>query len=205
MATQLPLNVAFEKYVRERWGNNPKPYEIDAAAENLRQVFAQGELVATGYNAKTNREIEVSVTLWRVSHSDEVCPLVLSFFSSFGKLPLWRSGPYSDCTLLTDSAKFDDWLNSQASGSQLVRKDAKLKLGRPAVETERAMAAICKLYPDGVPNSVTNTTLEVETNTRLTNNDNPAHRHNKVSYGTIRKARDELSKLQERPLKNLMK
>jgi hypothetical protein len=95
MATQLPLNVAFERCVRERWGNNPKPYEINAAAETLRQAFAQGELVVTVYNAKNNREIELSATLWRVFHSDEVYPLVLSFFSSFSELPLWHGGPYS--------------------------------------------------------------------------------------------------------------
>ena len=205
MATQLPLNVAFERYVRERWDNDPKPYEINAAAEKLRQAFAQGELVATGYNARNNREIELSAALWRVSRPDEVCPLALSFFSSFGELPLWRGGPYSGCALLTDSVNFEDWLNSQASGSQLARNDARLRIGRPAVETQRAMAAIQELYPDGVPNLLPTARLEAQTNDRLTYNDDPAHRRKRVSYGTIKKARRKLAELHKRPLKNLMK
>ena len=45
----------------------------------------------------------------------------------------------SGCTLLTDSVKFEDWLNAQGSGSQRVRNDPKLNIGRLAVETEHAM------------------------------------------------------------------
>ena len=128
--------------------------------------------------------------------------MVLSFFSSFDELPLWRGGPYSGCTLLTDSVKFEDWLKAQASGSQRARNDPKLNIGRLAVKTERAMAAISKLYPDGVPN-IPNTRLELQTNAQLTNNESPAHRNNKVSYKTgeahgftgIRKARRKLAEL----------